>query len=68
MVASSPRRRKEVRDLVEGRIERGCVARSGGIGQGRDRTSIEGRQKRMKWDTNGDNLNGHCGVRGGWPA
>jgi hypothetical protein len=68
MVGSSARRRKEERDLVEGRIGRGCIARSGGIGQGRDRTSTEGRQKRMMWDTNGDNPNGHCDVRGGWPA
>lgn len=36
----------------------------GGIGQGRDTTSIEGRQKGVMWGTNGDNPNGHCDVRG----
>lgn len=42
--------------------------RSGGIGQGRDRTtSIDGHQK-QKRDTDGDNPNGHCDVRGSQPA
>ena len=47
---------------------RGCIARRGGIEQGRDTTSIEGRQKGMMRGTNGDNLDWHCDVRGSQPG
>jgi hypothetical protein len=58
----------EGRGLVEDRIGRGCIARSGGIGQGKDTTSIEGRQKILMTGTDGDNPNGHRDVRGSQPA
>ena len=60
VVASFPRRGKEGWDLVEGRIGRGCIARRGEIGLGRDTASIEGHQKRMMMR----GTDGHCDVRG----
>ena len=64
VVASSPRRGKEGRGLFVRHIGEGCIARRGGIGQCRDRTSIEGRQEGVMRGTNGDNPERHRDLRG----